>query len=161
MIRLIAAIDRKNGLAKNLVMPWCIPEDEKYFTDQTKTYGGNVLTGKTTFVETYHGNPLKNRQNYIVTHDPAPIEGAIVVNDLAKFLEEFKDDLWVAGGGIVFEEVMKLGRADELYLTHIDADFGCDTLFPAYEDFELAEQGEPREQNGFRFIYAVYRRRAT
>jgi dihydrofolate reductase len=160
MIRLIAAIDRKNGLAKHGVMPWNIPEDEQYFTDQTKKYGGNVLTGSKTFKETYHG-PLKDRQNYILTHDPTPIEGVTVVNDLEKFLADFKDDLWVAGGAKVFEEVIKAGKADELYLTMIDADFACDQFFPEYEGFTLAEQGEPREQNGFRFIYARYDRQAT
>lgn len=157
MIRLIAAIDRKRGIAKHGYMPWFIPEDEQFFTDQTKTYGGHVLSGGITFRNTYHG-PLKDRHNYILTHDPKPIEGVAVINNLAKFLTEFDGkDLWVAGGSQVFEEVMKIGKADELYLTLIDADFGCDQFFPEYEkDYELAEQSEPREQNGFRFVYARY-----
>lgn len=161
MIRLIAAIDRKRGLAKRGGMPWSIPEDEKYFTEQTKTHGGHVLTGGTTFRETYHAHPLRDRHNYILTHDDTPIAGAEVVHDLETFLEGFTDkDLWVAGGAKVFEEVMALGKADELYLTLIDADFGCDQLFPEYEPaFKLARQDEQREQNGFRFTYAVYARR--
>jgi dihydrofolate reductase len=158
MIRLIAAIDRRHGLAKRGILPWYIPEDEKYFTDQTKTYGGHVLTGATTFKNTYKGKPLKERQNYILTHDTAPIEGVTLVQDLDRFLKDFQDkDLWVAGGAGVFEEVMKAGQADELYLTHIDADFRCDQFFPDYEKgFKLAEQDEPREQNGFTFYYARY-----
>lgn len=157
MIRLIAAVDRKLGIAKKGILPWYIPEDEQYFTSQTKTYGGNVLTGGVTFRITYHG-PLKDRQNYILTHKTEPIKGAIVVNDIHKFLKEFEGkDLWVAGGAEVFKEVMDAGKADELYLTHIDADFGCDRFFPPYEDrFKLVEQSEPREQNGFRFIYTKY-----
>lgn len=159
MIRLIAAIDRTNGLAKNGAMPWNIPEDEKYFTDMTKKFGGNVLSGGKTF-RTYAG-PLKERHNFVLTHHTAPIEGATVVNDLAAFLDGFKDDLWVAGGGEVFKQVIELGTADELYITHIDADFGCDTFFPPYDGFVLSEQSEPHEQNGFRFIYATYKPRAT
>lgn len=158
MIRLIAAIDRKCGLAKHGVLPWFIPEDEKYFTDQTKTHGGHVLTGAATFRNTYKGKPLAGRQNYILTHQAEPIEGAEAVHDLSKFLAGFQDkDLWVAGGAGVFEQVIQAGRADELYLTHIDADFRCDQFFPAYEaGFTLAEQTEPREQNGFTFTYARY-----
>lgn len=161
MNRLIVAVDRKRGLAKGGILPWHIPEDEQYFTDQTKTHGGNVLTGATTFKHTYHG-PLAGRQNYILTHDVTPIKGVTLVHDLAEFLDDFRDkDLWVAGGAAVFEAVMKLDRADELYITHIDADFGCDQFFPAYEDkFTLAEQTEPHEQNGFRFRYARYVRKA-
>lgn len=162
MIRFIAAIDRKRGLAKNGNMPWSIPEDEKYFTDQTKTFGGNVLTGGKTFRLTYKSRPLRGRQNYILTHSNDPIPGATVVHDLSKLLDEFKDkDLWVAGGAEVFREIMDAGRADELYITHIDADFGCDQFLPEYEDkFKKIEESEVREQNGFRFTYAKYARAA-
>ena len=161
MIRLIAAVDRKLGLAKKGIIPWYIPEDERYFTDQTKTHGGHVLTGITTFKNTYTHGPLAGRQNYILTHDKTPIEGVTLVHDLNKFLEDFQDkDLWVAGGAKVFEEVIQAGKANELYITHIDADFGCDQFFPAYEkDFKLAEQSELREQNGFIFTYARYIKR--
>lgn len=158
MIRLIAAIDRKRGIAKSGGLPWSVPEDEKYFTDQTKTHGGNVLTGGRTFRETYKGRPLRGRQNYILTRHDESIEGAIVVHDLGKLLEEFRDkDLWVAGGAEVFKEIMDAGKADELYLTHIDADFGCDQFFPEYEGrFKKIKESEAREQNGFRFVYTTY-----
>src|SRR5258708_4731031 len=154
MIRLIAAIDRQRGIARHGILPWHIPEDEQYFTDQTKSFGGNVLTGITTFKHTYHG-PLKDRQNFILTHDTSPIEGATVVNDLEKFLKDFQHkDLWVAGGAAVFDQVIQAGKADELYLTHIDADFGCDQFFPQYEDsFKQIDKSEPREQNGLHFYY--------
>lgn len=160
MIRLIAAIDRQRGLAKHGYMPWHIPEDERYFTDQTKSFGGNVLTGGVTFRNTYHG-PLAGRHNFILTHDTAPIPGATVVNDLAKFLEEFDgQDLWVAGGAAVFGQVISTGYDMELYLTRIDADFGCDQFFPEFEsEFKTAEPSEPREQNGFHFSYAHYTKR--
>jgi len=161
MIRLIAAIDRRRGIAKHGFLPWYIPEDEQYFTTQTKTHGGNVLTGGVTFRNTYKGRPLKDRQNFILTHDTAPIEGVTLVHDLQKFLADFTGkDLWVAGGAGVFEEIMNAGAADELYLTHIDADFRCDQFFPEYqENFELAEQSDAHEQNGFHFRYARYIKR--
>lgn len=162
MIRLIAAIDRKRGIAKNGAMPWKIPEDEKYFTDQTKTYGGHVLTGGETFRQAYHGRPLAGRTNYVLTRRDEPIPGAIVVHDLDKLLSEFRDkDLWVAGGSEVFREVMDAGKADELYLTHIEGDFDCDRFFPEYEPgFKLAEQSEACEQNGHKFTYARYVRKS-
>jgi dihydrofolate reductase len=158
MNRFIVAIDRKRGLAKRGYMPWCIPEDEKYFTDMTKTFGGNVLSGGVTFRLAYKERPLAGRQNFILTRNPDPIPGATVINELNKFLSEFeRKDLWVAGGSIVFDQIMAAGKADELYITKIDADFGCDQFFPEYEkDFELVEESERREQNGFIFTYARY-----
>lgn len=161
MIRLLAAVDRQLGIAKQNVIPWSIPEDEQYFTDQTKSLGGHVLTGGVTFRVTYHG-PLKDRQNYILTRDATPIPGAVVVNNLAAFLKEFKEpDLWVAGGAAVFKEVMDLGYAEMLYLTHIDAVFDCDRFFPEFkqQNYVLTSQSEPRAQNGFDFKYAVYTRK--
>jgi dihydrofolate reductase len=157
MNRLIVAVDRKLGLAKRGFQPWYIPDDEQYFTQQTKSYGGNVLIGRTTF-ETFKHGPLAGRKNYVLTHSQDPIEDVTLVHDLSKFLDDFQDqDVWIVGGAKVFEEVIKLGKADELYITHIDADFGCDQFFPDYKnDFKLVEQSEPKEQNGFTFRYARY-----
>jgi dihydrofolate reductase len=156
MIRLIAAIDRSRGIAKHGAIPWYIPDDEKFFTDQTKLYGGHNLIGMATF-ETFK-QPLVDRHNYVLTHDTTPIPGAEVVNDLPAFLERFTDtDLWVVGGAAVFQQVMELGKADELILTKIDAEFRCDRFFPEYEaDFELAEGSELHEENGFIYTYNHY-----
>lgn len=158
MIRLIAAIDRKRGIAKQNVIPWHIPEDQAFFDSETKKYGGHVLTGEVTFRITYQGIPLADRQNYILTRQDWTISGARVVNDLAAFLREFQDkDLWISGGAAVFKGVMELGYGDELLITHVDADFGCDRFFPSFEKkFKLAEKSGPREENGFRFTYARY-----
>jgi len=156
MIRLIAAIDRKRGLGKNGGQPWHIPDDEKNFTAQTKLHGGHVLVGITTF-QTFE-KPLVERKNFVLTHDKEPIEGVELVHDLSKFLDSYRDkDLWVVGGANVFSQVIEQGKADELYLTHIEADFGCQQFFPDYESkYKLAEKSELHEQNGFIFTYARY-----
>ncbi len=161
MIRFIAAIDRKHGIAKQNVIPWHIPEDEALFDSETKKHGGHVLTGSVTFKVTYLGVPLADRHNYILTRATKPITGARVINDLATFLPEFDNkNLWISGGAGVFQSVLDLGYGDELLITHVDADFGCDRFFPSYEkDFKLAQQSEPREQNGFRFTYSKYVRK--
>jgi dihydrofolate reductase len=159
MFRLIAAVDRKLGLAKQGFQPWYIPEDEQYFTDKTKTHGGNVLVGNTTY-KTFGGKPLEGRQNYVLTRDKSPIEGSIVVNDLKHFYEEFEHiDVWVIGGANVFAQVMEDGKADELYLTQIEADFGCNQFFPQLEqNYQISEQSELHEQNGFIYRYVIYKK---
>lgn len=159
MIRSIVAIDQQRGLAKRGFQPWFIPDDEKYFTDETKKFGGIVLYGKRTFELSMLGKPLAERQNYIVTHDTTPIPGAYVVNDLNKFFEEHhRQDVWVVGGAQIFEQTMAI--ADELYITKIKADFGCDQLFPKYEAaFELAEASDMHTENGFLYTYTIYKRK--
>jgi dihydrofolate reductase len=161
MIRLIAAIDRKRGMAKGGILPWYIPEDEQYYDDSTKTHGGNVLIGATTF-KTIGNRPMRGRQNYVLTRDKTPIEGVELVHELDKFVQGFQDkDLWVIGGANVFAQVIAAGKADELYLTHIEANFNCNQFFPEYEAaFRLVEKSELREQNGFIFYYAKYAKNA-
>lgn len=159
MIRLIAAIDRKRGVAKQGFQPWYIPEDSRYFVEQTKSYGGSVLIGSTTYKMLT--GPLKDRNNYVLTRDKTPIEGVELVHDLGKFLDEWQTkDLWIIGGANVFTQVMEPNQADEIYLTKIEADFGCNQFFPNFdEEFRLKEQSPLHEQNGFIFTFTKYVRK--
>lgn len=156
MIRAIAAVDKQLGIGRDGSIPWKLPTDEQYFTEQTQKFGGNVLTGWRTFKLTYH-RPLKNRTNYIVTHNSGLIPGAITVNDLDAFLDKFTADLWIAGGADIFKQT--LARTDELYLTHIDGIFNCDRFFPPFEDaFELVQQSAPLTENGVTYTFCIYRK---
>lgn len=153
MIRMIAAIDRKRGIAKGGVQPWFIPGDDKYFVDQTSKFGAEVLMGSKTYQVI--GHPLKDRRNFVVTREAAAVSGAEVVNDLEGFLKSFERDLWVVGGASIFEQALPF--ADELYLTHIEADFGCDQFFPDYTDsFMQFNEESLQEENGFIFKYTVF-----
>jgi dihydrofolate reductase len=156
MIRLIAAIDRSRGIAKGGLQPWKIPADEQYFKDKTHLYGGNILMGKKTF--SVIGHPLPNRRNFVLTQDEGEnVEGVEFVRDLDGFLQNFHEDIWIIGGASVFDQT--IDRADEVYLTHIEADFGCDQFFPeTAEKLELTEKSDLQEENGFIFTYRVYKK---
>ncbi len=151
MIRLIAAIDRNLGIAKGGMQPWKITTDEQYFRDKTLEFGANILMGRKTYEVI--GHVLPDRRNFIVAREgDLQIPGGEVVNDLMHFIHNFQDDIWIIGGASIFEQMLPL--AHELYLTKIDADFGCDQFFPHYDQaFALAEQSELHEENGFIFTY--------
>lgn len=156
MIRHIVALDREYGIAKHGVLPWSIPDDEKYFTEQTKTHGGVTLTGRATY-DTFGGKPLEDRQNFVVTHSDDPIPGAVIVHDMDEFFREQQGDVWVVGGAEIFKQT--LARADELYVTRVDATFKCDRFYPQFDDqFTLVSQSETKQQNGFNYRYEVYAR---
>lgn len=158
MIRLIVAVDRMRGIAKEGFQPWHIPDDVEYFNKHTKGQGGEVLIGSVTF-KTF-SEPLADRHNYVLTRDKQPIDGAETVDNLEQFLKSYQDrDIWVVGGANVFSQVIDLGFADELYITHIEADFGCSQFFPPFEsNYKLIKSSELHEQNGFIYRYAVYSR---
>lgn len=158
MIRLIAAIDQKRGIAKGDVQPWFIPTDEKYFLEQTSKWGGEVLMGAKTYE--IIGHPLSNRKNYVATSDAVMVNGAEIVSDLVEFLKGFGRDLWVIGGASIFEQA--LPYADELFLTEIQADFGCDKFFPEFNPTFMPFGGdEPQTENGFTFKFNIYIKRAA
>ncbi len=160
MIRLIVAYDRQFGIAKQGIMPWHIPSDLAYFAANTKSDGGVILAGSTTFKS--FGGPLKDRQNYVLTSKTEPIAGAELVHDLEAFLQPYHrtdKHVWVTGGASVFEQLIDAELADTIYATQIAADFGCSQFFPLFKDhFKLESESDLHEENGFIFTYQIYQR---
>lgn len=156
MIKLIAAIDQKRGIAKTGTMPWYIKADLRHFKELTT--GHTVLMGHKTY-ETI-GKPLPNRHNVVASHQfGLEIDGAEVTHDAADYLRDARGDIWVIGGEELFEATMP--RAQELYLTQIEADFDCDRFFPPYkDDFKLVHFGDWQTENDLKFRFEVWRRTA-
>lgn len=156
MIRQIVAIDSERGIARAGVQPWKLPGDERYFSEKTKLYGGIVLMGRKTFEVI--GRPLPERQNFVATHDRAfKAPDVQIVHDVSAFLGTH-EDVWVIGGSQLYE--VTLAACDELYVTEIEADYGCDTFYPAFLDaFELSSKSPMVTENNTNYRYCVYTRR--
>lgn len=151
MIRAIAAIDDKRGIAKDGDIPWTIPEDTQYY--RQKTEHSIIVMGR----DTYEGfeKPLVNRQNLVVSRTLQSVRpGFELVADIDEYLRTAAEDVWIIGGAGLYGSTLQF--CDELYLTHVAGDFDCDRFFPEYPDFRLAERTPDREQNGYKFYYAIY-----
>ena len=154
MIRLIAAIDKKRGLARDGEIPWNIPEDVKRFRQFTLTHGANVFMGRRTYEML---GQLTGRHYYVLSSKDLLLpSGVTLVNDLETFFTNFKEDIWVIGGEAVYNTTIKY--ADELYLTIIEADFDCDQFFPDYSNFELKESEGPFTSDQLTYSYQTYSR---
>lgn len=151
MISIIAAIDEKRGIGKNNQLPWHIPEDLKRFKDITS--GHTVIMGRKTFESI--GKPLLNRKNIVITSQPQNSEKTVkdlmFVSSLDKALEKAKGDVFIIGGGQVYEQAIQ--KADKLYLTQIEGDFSCDTFFPDYSGFINENFIGAGEENGIRYKF--------
>jgi dihydrofolate reductase len=160
MIRIIAAIDEKRGLAKNGVQPILIPSDLAYFRSKTFTYGGNVLVGKNTFLKDFHAQPLKGRNLFVLSSSLLQTAGITIVKDIPELLSIIENtDLWVAGGARIFTQFVEQGLADELYLTEIEKDFNCDQFFPEYKDkYKMKSSSKTQNEEGVTFSQKVYER---
>jgi dihydrofolate reductase len=155
MIRLIAAIDSRRGIATDSGIPWKLPGDTAYFHEKTVT--GLILMGWATYNE--FAAPLHDRDNYVLTSDPGSLRtGFRPIGSLDQLATEHPDeDIWVIGGAKVYAET--IGEAEELLLTQVVGDFHCTKFFPPYEaGFRLAARRDDRQDGGITYRFETWHR---
>jgi dihydrofolate reductase len=139
MIRDIAAMDDRLGLATDKGIPWHVPADVAHF--RTLTTGSNVLMGYATYTE--FENPMPGRTNYVATRGTTKLrDGFIPIGDVSSFLSELTDDLWIIGGAILYD--VTLDAVQELVLTRVEGDFGCTKFFPPFDATFALVTDEPQ-----------------
>lgn len=154
MIRQIAAIDSKRGIATDSGIPWTLPGDTAYFHDKTAT--GVIVMGWATYSE--FAAPLHQRDNFVLTADTAPLRSGfrpvVGLDQLAA--DHPEEDIWVIGGATVYAQT--IGEAGELLLTQVAGDFGCTKFFPPYQDdFGLAARSDAHREGGATYRFEVWR----
>ena len=150
MIRQIAAIDSRRGIATEAGIPWNLSGDRAYFHEKTST--GVIVMGWATYGE--FAAPLHQRENYVLSRDPTPLRnGFEPVANLAAVADGHPgQDIWIIGGARVYAKT--IDEADELLLTQVDGDFHCTKFFPAYEGaFRLATQSDDQREGGITYRY--------
>jgi dihydrofolate reductase len=155
MIRQIAAIDSRRGMATDSGIPWKLPGDSAYFHEKTAT--GLILMGSATYKE--FAAPLHDRENFVLTRESGPLRtGFRAVSSLDRLVaSDPGEDVWVIGGAFVYAETM--AEADELLLTQVVGDFHCTKFFPPYEtDFRLATREDDREEGGITYRFETWSR---
>jgi dihydrofolate reductase len=127
IISLIAAMAENRVIGYKNSIPWNIPSDRKRF--RALTAGHSILFGRVTFE--IIGGPLPGRTNIVLTRRAGyQAPGAVVVHTLNEAFEVCKGEkeLFIGGGGIVYEETIAL--ADRIYLSVVHRDFEGDSFFP-------------------------------
>lgn len=156
-ISIIAAIGGNRELGKNGKIPWHISEDFKRFKQITS--GHSVIMGRKTW-EFLPVKPLPNRYNIVITHNLSFSFARRGLARLARSLEEAieiaknapgAEEIFIIGGGQIYELAIKKGLVDKLYLTIVEGNFDADTFFPDYSDFKkvvFEQAGEPAKGRG-------------
>ncbi len=139
MIRAIAAVDDRLGIATDAGIPWNIPADVAHFRELTM--GSSVLMGYATYAE--FAGPMSGRTNYVATGQSANLrEGFHPAGDLRSFLPECTGDLWIIGGATLYATTLDV--VQEIALTRVAGDFGCTKFFPAFDTaFRLTAEDVP------------------
>lgn len=129
-IAMIAAIGKNNELGKKNQLLWHLPNDLKFFKEVTLNH--TVLMGLNTYKSI--GRPLPKRRNIVLSYNGEYQEDGIevygTIDEALKNLDE--DKIFVIGGASVYAQF--IDRADELYLTEVDAeDREADAYFPQFD----------------------------
>lgn len=133
MISAIVAVDENWGIGYNGDLLAHIPNDLKYFKELTT--GHIVIMGRKTW-DSLPNKPLSNRKHIIITHNinnlaiDSEVSFGCTLEELLKSeLKEFKEDIFIIGGGSIYEQL--LPYCDRVYVTKILKKFeNVDTYFP-------------------------------
>ena len=163
----IYAIDSKNGLSKDGVIPWKSKKDLNFFYEKTKY--NVVFMGKNTFLSLPESvRPLKNRLNIVLTSNPIELskkysnfsqlrEGQSVkviftdnVNTPQEILENKSNyramfpylnadfKVFIIGGKSIYEQFIPLCK--KVWVTKLKNDYSCDLkLNYSFQQFKEPE----------------------
>jgi dihydrofolate reductase len=146
----ILAIDIKNGLSKDGVIPWKSKKDMSFFYNKTKN--NVVIMGKNTYFSIpKEKRPLKNRLNIVLTSDKSSNSNENNVNliftsddKIYETILSNKDaycelypslsinfKIYIIGGKQIYEKYIPICKS--IWVTYIKRDYECDLLY----DFEF------------------------
>lgn len=165
-IAMIAGVAENGVIGSDQTIPWRVPSDMAFF--KRTTMGKPIVMGRKQF-ETV-GKPLPGRTNIVITRQAGyQPEGTLVFNDIDAALAQAHavaeadgvDEIMIIGGGELYAQL--IGRADRLYITHIDLAPAGDVRFPAIapEQWVVVDLPEvapsPKDEASYRV--KVYERR--
>ena len=158
-ITMIWAMDEQRLIGKDNGMPWHLPNDMKFFRENTK--GKTVVMGRKTY-DSLNG-ALPKRRNLVLTRNPAwRTDDAEVISDITSVLELAQDEeVMIIGGAQIYNLFMPY--ADKLLVTRIAQTFEGDEHFPEYDErvweLEWEEQGIVDEKNEYDHLFQSFVRK--
>ena len=137
IVSLIVAIAKNNAIGKDNNLLWHLSADMKFFKETTT--GHCIITGRKNYESIPSKyRPLKDRTNIVVTRSLEYKEDNLAVcNSIEAAIELAKNigekEVFVIGGGQIYQECLEKHLIDKMYITHVDFVFEADTYFPEIE----------------------------
>lgn len=160
---LIAAADKNWGIGRDGELLVKIPEDQKFFRDETK--GKVIILGHRTLLTFPNGLALKGRDNIILSHDrQLRVKDAAVVHSVDEARSLVSDlpdtDVYVVGGASIYRQFLPYCTAADI--TRVDYSYDADAFMPdldADPEWEKVRESEERTYFDVTFHYVRYERR--
>jgi len=163
---IIVAHDKNYGIGLKGQIPWYIPNDFKWFKQQTNSKP--VIMGLTTYFSLSDKyRPLPGRENIVLCDSQEKKliiedEGGESYSSIEQVIDYCKNkDCFVIGGASIYKQFFNI--ADKLYLTEIDSEFKCDTYFPQVSDDEWIRTYQSElfidEKSSLKYTFNIYERK--
>jgi len=159
---LIAAVANNNVIGGDNKLLWHLPADLKRF--KKITMGHTLIMGRKTFESI--GKALPGRKTIIVTRQKDfKAEGCEIVPDIKEAICKVREEseVFVAGGGEIYRQIINLHYARRIYITRVYANFEGDSFFPYIdpEKWELIEREDhqPDDKNPYPYAFLKYKRK--
>ena len=140
-ITIIAAIGKNLELGYNNDLIWKIPEDLKFFRDNTM--GKTIVMGLNTFISL--PKKLPNRKHIVLTR-----------KDI--YIDDNNEEIMIIGGAMIYNEM--INHADKMLLTEIYMSAKADVYFPKFSlidwDREIISNHKYEDIN---YSHVVYMRK--
>jgi dihydrofolate reductase len=157
-LTLVVAMDAQRGIGVDNKLPWHIKEDLAHF--KRVTLGQPIIMGRKTFDSI--GRPLPGRRNIVVTRNPDwhldAVEVASSLDDAVRLAGDagYEGAASIIGGAQIFAEALPI--ADRMIVTHIDAEYRCDTFFPTIDPARWRETAREAHvgADGVAFSFVTY-----
>ena len=156
MISIIAAIGKNNELGKNNDLIWHLPNDLKFFKEQT--INQTIVMGYNTFVSL--GRVLPKRTHIVLSYEKVRLPDEVIqfnnLDDLNKYIKD--KDVFIIGGASLYQQF--INKADRLYLTEIDDTSKADVYFPKFDKSKYNKiiLGE-NSDNGINYRHVLYEKK--
>ena len=176
MFKMIVAHTKGRGIGFRGGLPWRLTDDMGRFKRLTIGDGNNaVIMGKKTWLS-LSKRPLPERNNLILSQslsfdfnkswnkglDHPNVKVFSEVGDLRKFCADQKyDDVWVIGGGEIYNKFMQAGgNISSIYTTEIVNDYPCDVYFPEIPGWFVPHwKSNIKVEKDTTYSYVIYKRR--
>ena len=157
-ITLIAAIGLNNELGIDNDLIWHIPEDLKFFKENT--LNKHIVMGMNTYLSL--PRKLLNRKYIVLTHKECQFDDDIVVchniSELLEYVKNIDTEIMVIGGASIYSQM--IDYANKMLLTEIDDTKEADVYFPEFslDDWDR-DVISNHEYEDLKYNHVVYTRK--
>lgn len=134
MVNLIVAVSENDAIGKGNKLLFHLKDDMRNF--RRLTTGNAIIMGRKTYESI--GKALPDRLNIIISRtiheDVDDVKWATSLEDAIDIANSLKKEIFIIGGGSIYEKALEKDIVDRIYLTRIKKKvYDADTFFPAID----------------------------